>query len=141
MIRSILYQSRPTTDFPSLVDQDILETAYHRNRANQITGYLVRTPSHYFQYLEGPCAALDALTADIQYDQRHDRFEPLQQEAVSSRGFRNWAMGYHLVSEQDRDELVGWQSEGNAFAAGMIAYMEKTALRREARSPMYLSVK
>ena len=137
MIRSILYQSRATTDFPSLVDQDILETAYHRNRADQITGYLVRTPRHYFQYLEGPSAALDALVADIQSDQRHDRFELLQDEAVSSRRFRNWAMGYHLMSEQDRDEFEGWQSEGNAFAAGMIAYMEQMAQRREARSPMH----
>jgi len=137
MIRSILYQSRATTDFPSLVDQDILETAYHRNHADQITGYLVRTPSHYFQYLEGPSAALDALVEDIQSDQRHDRFELLQNEAVSSRRFRNWAMGYHLMSEQDRDEFDGWQAEGNAFAASMISYMEKMAQRREAQSPMH----
>jgi hypothetical protein len=46
-------------------------------------------------------------------------------------------MGYHLVSEQDRDEFDGWQCEGNAFAAGMIAYMERMAQRREARSPMH----
>lgn len=137
MIRSILYQSRATTDFPSLVDQDILETAYHRNRADQITGYLVRTPSHYFQYLEGPSAALDALVADIQSDKRHDRFELLQDRTVPSRRFRNWAMGYHLVSEQDRDEFDGWSADGDNFASGMIAYMEQMAQRREARSPLH----
>lgn len=137
MIRSILYQSRATTDFPSLVDQDILETAYHRNRADQITGYLVRTPSYYFQYLEGPSAAVDALVADIQSDKRHDRFELLQDRTVPSRRFRNWAMGYHLVSEKDRDEFDGWSADGDNFASDMIAYMEQMAQRREARSPMH----
>jgi hypothetical protein len=136
MIAFVLYQSRATTGFPSAVDYDILETSYHRNRADQITGYLVRTPSTYYQYLEGPRAKLEALVQDIKSDPRHDQFELLQNGVVTQRRFRNWAMGYHLVSAEELDEFYGCVHEGEAFAEIMIAYMEEMAQRRIARSPM-----
>jgi hypothetical protein len=137
LIRFILYQSRAATDFPNIVDQDILETARQRNRADQITGYLVRTPSTYYQYLEGPSAKLEALVQDIKSDPRHDRFELLHDGVVPQRRFRNWAMGYHLVSEQELDEFYALLHEGEAFAEIMIAYMEQMAQQRQARSPMH----
>jgi len=137
MIRTILYQSHATTGFPSAVDYDILETSYHRNRADQITGYLVRTPGKYYQYLEGPSEQLEALVQDIRSDPRHDDFKLLQDGIVPKRRFGNWAMGYHLVSQDEMDDFYGYLHEGEAFAEIMIAYMEHMAQRREARSPMH----
>lgn len=140
MLAFVLYQSHATTGFPCAVDHDILETAYHRNQVDQITGYLVRTPSKYYQYLEGPRAKLDALVQDIQSDRRHDQLEMLQEGVVPKRRFRNWAMGYHLVSENDLDEFYGVLPEGVAFAEIMIAYMEQMAQRWETQGPMHLKV-
>ena len=131
MIFFVLYQSDAITDFPSDVDHKILEAAYHRNLADQITGYLVRTPNKYYQYLEGPSAKLDALVQDIKSDPRHSDFELLQDGVLAQRRFSSWAMGYHLVSEKDLDEFYSWLHEAEGFGDVMIAYMEQMARRQE----------
>lgn len=136
MPRSILYQSRARTGFPSPADHDILEQAWRHNGAHGISGYLLRTKTQYFQVLEGDSDVLAPLLARIEQDDRHDRIRILQDIGIDRRRFGRWAMGYHLITEKDRDGFEGWSTEGDAFSDSMIAYMQRMARDRESRSVM-----
>jgi hypothetical protein len=136
MTRSILYQSRARTGFPSPVDHDILEEAWRHNGAHGVTGYLLRTKTQYFQVLEGDSEVLEPLLDRIARDDRHDAVEVLQDAEIGQRRFGKWAMGYHLLTEEERDGFDGWSQEGDAFSDCMIDYMKKMAHEREARSVM-----
>jgi hypothetical protein len=141
MIRSVLYQSTAKTDFPSTADQDILETAWRHNGKMGVTGYLLRARTQYFQVLEGTDDVLDDLIGMIRTDPRHSNFEILSDHTAKDRLFRNWAMGYHLATEAERDEFDGWLKDGKDFANSMISYMHLMANRREAASPMHPPLK
>ena len=140
-IRTVLYQSTAKTDFPSSADHDILETAWRHNGEMGVTGYLLRTRTQYFQVLEGADDVLDDLLGMIRKDPRHSDMHILCDHAVNERCFANWAMGYHLVTEAERDEFDGWLKEGADFANSMIGYMQTMAERREAVSPMHPGMK
>jgi hypothetical protein len=137
MIRVILYQSLAKTDFAGAEDKNILETAWRHNGKMGVTGYLLRARTQYFQVLEGPDDVLDDLIGMIRRDPRHSDFEILSDHTAQDRLFRNWAMGYHLVTEAERDEFDGWLKDGKDFANSMISYMHLMANRREAASPMH----
>lgn len=132
MIRSVLYQSTAKTGFPSSADHDILETAWRHNGEMGVTGYLLRTRTQYFQLLEGGDDVLDDVVDIIRTDPRHCDMEILCDDIVNERRFANWAMGYHLITERERDEFDGWLKDGNDFALSMISYMRLMAERREA---------
>ena len=141
MIRSILYQSTAQTEFPSNADHDILEAAWRHNTEMGVTGYLLRTRSKYFQLLEGADDVLDDLLAIIGKDNRHTEMQILSDNTSSQRCFTDWAMGYHLVTENERDEFDGWLKDGDEFSSSMIAYMQLMATERQARSPMQSKAK
>lgn len=141
MIRTVLYQSTAKTDFPSTADHDILETAWRHNGEMGITGYLLRTRTQYFQLLEGKDDVLDDVVGMIRKDPRHADMHILCDNTPSQRRFANWAMGYHLVTEAERDEFDGWLKDGDDFANSMISYMRLMAKRREAVSPMNLKMR
>lgn len=134
MIRTVLYQSTAKTDFPSPADQDILETAWHHNGEMGVTGYLLRTRSQYFQVLEGAYDVLDDLLGMIRKDPRHADMQILCDTASNHRQFANWAMGYHLVTEAERDEFDGWLNDGDDFARSMIGYMQLMAEHKDTTS-------
>lgn len=140
-IRTVLYQSTAKTDFPSRADHDILETAWRHNGEMGVTGYLLRTRTQYFQALEGADNVLDDLLGMIRKDPRHSDMQILCDHVVNERCFANWAMGYHLVTEAERDEFDGWLKEGVDFANSMIGYMQTMAERREAVSPVHPGMK
>ena len=140
MLRTILYQSTPQTSFPSEADLKILESAWRHNAEMGVTGYLLRTRTRYFQVLEGSADVLDDLMELIDRDARHDALEILLDTQVTHRKFSNWAMGYHLITEDERDEFQGWQDTGDVFARSMIDYMEDLARKREAASPMHRAI-
>lgn len=133
MTRAILYQSTAQTEFPSIEDHNILESAWRHNGQMGVTGYLLRSHTQYFQYLEGAGDVLEDLLDIIQKDPRHTDLRILSDTTLSERRFAKWGMGYHFLSESERDEFDGWLKEGAAFAKSMIDYMEQMAQRREAR--------
>ena len=137
MIHAVLYQSTAKTGFPRRADHDILETAWRHNGEMGVTGYLLRTRTQYFQVLEGADDVLDDLLGMIRKDPRHTDMQILCDHAVNERYFANWAMGYHLVTEAERDEFDGWLKGGADFVNSMIGYMQLIAGLREAASPMH----
>lgn len=129
MIRSILYQSTANTEFGGQADLDIMDTAWRHNPNMGVTGYLVRTRRQYIQLLEGPYDVLDDLLGLICRDARHTSVQILSDRTVSKRIFSDWNMGYHLITETERDEFNGWLKTGNDFAKSMISYMQMIAQR------------
>ena len=127
MIRSILYESTATTDFPSPEDKDIIDTALAHNDEMDVSGYLVRTRLKYYQVLEGEHDVLEDLLGMIQRDRRHTNVKILSDKTTDKRLFAKWGMGYHLVTEQERDVFVGWAKQDEEFVECMIDYMRKTA--------------
>ena len=80
---------------------------------------------------------LDDFVVMIRKDSRHTDMQILCDDIVNERRFANWAMGYHLITEAERDEFDGWLNDGNDFADSMISYMQLMAERREAASQVY----
>lgn len=80
---------------------------------------------------------LDHVVDMIRKDPRHTDMQILCDSTVNERRFANWAMGYHLVTEAERDEFDGWLKEGNDFARSMISYMQLMAKRRNNASAAF----
>lgn len=97
MIR-LLYTSKATYRTGKRADFNILEKAIQFNATVGITGYLVRTEERFFQVLEGPENAVMALLAKIQTDPRNSDLKILSQEAIDSRHFQDWSMGFKILT-------------------------------------------
>jgi Sensors of blue-light using FAD len=66
---------------------DITQRSSLRNPQRDITGFLVFANGFFFQYVEGPAAALDTLLDDLSRDpsSQGTRFPWLEDEAVADR--------------------------------------------------------
>ena len=136
MLRTVLYQSTAKTDLPNTADHNILKTAWRHNCEMGVTGYLLRTQTQYFQVLEAGDDVLDDLVGMIRKDPRHADMEILCDNTINKRRFANWTMGYHLVTESERDEFDGWLKYGDDFAHSVISYMQLMAKRSKVASGM-----
>jgi hypothetical protein len=85
----------------------ILETSRVNNRAADVSGMLLYSNQSFFQILEGPAAAVDAVYARIAADPRHRDLRTLVREPIAKRGFAQWAMGHAEASEADFATLAG----------------------------------
>jgi Sensors of blue-light using FAD len=65
-LSTLVYQSRPVKLFTEDQLQELLVHARARNHANSITGLLVYDHGCFFQWLEGPAAAVAEIWAAIQ---------------------------------------------------------------------------
>lgn len=127
MLRSVLYRSRATTQCPSQAEKDILRSSKLHNPNMDVTGYLVRTPEHYVQVLEGPADVLDDLLDIIRRDERHHDFEMLRDIEVSQRSFGNWSMGYHPIASKTLVEFPNRAETACKLAQQLIDFMENIA--------------
>lgn len=134
MIRSVVYRSLAATRFVGTVDLEILETAWARNRALGVTGYLVRADATYLQCLEGSAQALSTLLHSIAQDTRHSAFEILQDTAIAERRFANWAMGYHAGLDEALQQNLALHATARFPVDSVISFMQGVAREREANS-------
>ncbi|MCB1357669.1 MAG: BLUF domain-containing protein [Maritimibacter sp.] len=139
MLYTLLYRSTAVHPFPHPSDLDILREAWESNRANGITGFLVRTRNHFVQFVEGPREAVHALQDRIIADPRHIGFEVLAEGPADLRQFPDWSMGYAEFEEDDVLKLaflaaVGPATESRRAVPPLIACMKDIAARRGARS-------
>ena len=127
MLRSVLYRSQATTQCPSHAEQDILRSSKHHNPHMDVTGYLVRTPEHYVQVLEGPADVLDDLLDIIRRDERHHNFEMLRNIEISHRSFGSWSMGYHPITSNTSAKFPNRAATACQLAQQMTDFMENIA--------------
>ena len=82
----------------------IVGASRRRNAGDGITGLLVFDGDRFCQYVEGPPAAVAALSDRLDQDVRHTRMEVLLEGPFAGpRRFSDWRLGY--VDVVDADEL------------------------------------
>lgn len=135
MLMSILYRSHAILGRESRAERSMLNTVRTLNRAAKITGHLHREEDVYYQWIEGPVAAIEALLIRLQGDPRHTDFSLLGRQITTHRQFADWSMGYSTSNEGD---LLEWAIR-NGFSlkvadpAQMVAFFHDQALRNEIR--------
>lgn len=111
MLSSLAYRSRAlTSQTPAEIRRLLLE-AQARNRAEAITGLLVHYEGQYFQWLEGPSAALARLWESISRDPRHTDIEIVGSSPTPVRFFADWSLklvSLHPGTDRFLDGLGSW---------------------------------
>ena len=92
MLATLTYQSRATQPFSEEELHLLLQTAQARNKASDVTGLLIYDKGRFFQCLEGPPQALEALWGAIRRDARHTDVELLGNAPTTNRFFSKWDM-------------------------------------------------
>lgn len=90
-MKQLIYRSTPF-GFDAAMLAGILLTARRNNPRDDITGALICRHDLYLQLIEGPAAAIDALYAKIERDDRHCDVKLLLTADVAERMFPAWAM-------------------------------------------------
>ena len=95
-ISSLLYVSLSAVapEEANRVVGEIVAAALVHNRAQNITGALLFTGTHFAQVLEGERAALDPLMASIRSDPRHSQVLVVDRHVTEARRFAGWSLAY-----------------------------------------------
>lgn len=107
-LRYLLYSSQALVSETSPGQQAILEAAQSRNAQLGLTGLLHREVDLFFQYLEGPAAALSEVMGLILADPRHEGLRVLAEGACQDRRFGGWSMGF---TSRSNLSLFDWMAE------------------------------
>lgn len=102
---------------PDLSDQEVarmLERARAKNNLLGLTGMLLYCDNSFFQVLEGPQLAVDAVYEKISSDARHVQITRIIREPIAQRQFGDWTMGFNKLSQQE----LGAALESNDFFDG-----------------------
>lgn len=70
----------------------IIETSAKNNMRDDLTGFLVFSENRFFQYVEGPEDAVDALLEKLEHDRRHHSIRILKRAEIEERVFPRWKM-------------------------------------------------
>lgn len=123
MLRLLYISTARRKPDPSWLDAMLCQ-ARARNEADGITGLLVAGGMRYLQALEGPDAAVCAAMERIRRDPAHDDLVELARDAVETRIFPHWSMGY----------LIGDAATGDAALAETVATLIRPIEDRTIRS-------
>jgi hypothetical protein len=94
---SLMYVSRSTLSGNRAESDEIeriVETSVRRNAADNITGALIFTGSHFAQILEGPEAHVLALMKRVTEDTRHTHVDVVDNRLQANRVFPDWSLAY-----------------------------------------------
>lgn len=123
----LLYRSRTDLGPRSRGCADIISGSRLRNPGLDLTGYLHLEDGLFYQWLEGPKAAVDQMRGRIASDSRHRDMETLWSGEQSERKFGAWQMGFGL---SDPGTLFSWVAQNGVsvsdpveFANGVLRFM------------------
>lgn len=94
----LLYLSTATRDVSREELAEIGATAERRNGEDGITGILCFNGRNFMQLVEGERAAIDALMARLEQDERHSGIVVMYDELTTARNFGEWSMRVATVS-------------------------------------------
>ena len=122
MLFRVLYRSCALIDIHDRQNLDILRTAISRNSEVGLTGFLLRDPWYFYQYLEGPRHGVDTALASIQRDTRHFSLEFLMLENCDFRFFPDWAMCLEINHRKTKTEPIApsWNKQGRRRQAQQV---------------------
>jgi hypothetical protein len=102
-----IYASRAVTDFSKDDIVNLLSKARKKNASLGITGMLLYDNGSFFQILEGEEAVVDQLFSEIADDKRHHQIAKIISEAIPTRQFSDWSMGYAAISSNELKTIEG----------------------------------
>ena len=114
-----IYASAATRHFETAELTALLQVARKHNDGAGLTGILLYTEGSFFQVLEGVPDAVNALYARIEQDKRHDQVTKILAEAIPSRSFADWTMGFSQVSRKELELISGT----NDFFSGSSCFL------------------
>ena len=114
-----IYASAATRHFETAELTALLQAARTHNDGAGLTGMLLHTEGSFFQVLEGVPDAVEALYARIERDKRHKHVTKIVTEAIPSRSFAHWTMGFSQVSRKELALISG----ANDFFSGSSCFL------------------
>lgn len=102
-----IYASAAARTFKLSELAELLQAARSTNERLGMTGMLLYAEGSFFQVLEGPAAAVDALFARIESDPRHEQVTLIIREPITRRTFADWTMGFDTATRKELDDLSG----------------------------------
>ncbi len=88
--------------------QELLNRARDRNKTKGITGLLLYQSGYFLQALEGDRESVRALFEKIQADPRHHTMTKIYDQETEERNFKDWQMGFHLVTGKELEGYDGY---------------------------------
>lgn len=122
MLANLIYVSVRKSGSDDNDIEDILAASRRNNAPLNITGILLHSDTHFFQYIEGDEETLDLLYDKIKRDQRHSNVILIAKSAINERNFPTWQMGGKRI-DQDKIQFnttlsENEQDEFRAIVAG-----------------------
>jgi hypothetical protein len=102
-----IYMSAAAEAMDSDALRTLLAKARRNNERSGLSGMLLYAGGSFFQVLEGPARAVDAVYRRIQADPRHDSIVLLVREPIKERSFEDWTMGFYQASADEAGSLPG----------------------------------
>jgi blue light- and temperature-responsive anti-repressor len=113
----LIYNSVATEPFSDDTMTALLAKARSKNAALGITGMLLHVDGCFFQVLEGPEDAVNALAETIRQDARHGHMTSIINEPIARRAFSEWTMGY---ANMDANKIGEVEGLNDFFGAGKV---------------------
>lgn len=120
----VVYCSRAASGVDEVEVGRIVAAAQRHNPAHGITGMLVFANGVFFQWIEGPRAAIESLMAILHRDSRHHDIVSLDQaEETRERVYPDWDM--EPIGAEDLRTVLQ-DALGNVADAGNVAALNRT---------------
>lgn len=100
-MRQVFYVSSATELMSEEALGALLDRSRGRNASVGITGLLLYLDGNFFQVIEGPDEAIEALYLSISRDCRHRHMRKIVDRAIDRRDFPSWSMGFRRLRADD----------------------------------------
>ena len=101
MLRQVVYISSATQHFSTEALEELLVRARANNERNGITGILLYHDLSFLQIVEGTRDEVDRLMTRIRRDPSHTSLRIVQDERISERDFKSWAMACRVANAEE----------------------------------------
>ncbi|HEX5226716.1 MAG TPA: BLUF domain-containing protein [Bryobacteraceae bacterium] len=105
---SLVYISSARKLFSDEELKALLEQSREKNSRLEVTGMLLYKDGNFMQALEGPDRAVEELFRTIEQDSRHHGVLELMRNAVGTREFPSWSMGFRNLQDVRLREMPGY---------------------------------
>ena len=130
MLYELLYTSVSTRVMGTDDLVSLLEQARIKNARLGVTGLLVYHNREFMQLLEGEKNTVLSLWQTIRSDERHMSARSIYEGELDERGFVNWRMGFHELTDMNAQELDGFSNFlSKGFTSEVVANNPSVARR------------
>lgn len=106
MLSTIIYRSHITEHVPLEILKGLARKANKINKSSSVTGILLFNGTHFFQLLEGPEAAVNAVYSRICQDPRHHNLVELLRDYAPARRFGHVGMELFDLRLHDKETVL-----------------------------------